>query len=312
VKKTLLLFCIPSILLSACGKNAGDNQKPIITIANANNSFYDYSIGLNQDICISLTDVIDEMLKEDDSYYLAHAECREISITGLDRDDQQINCLEFDLIHSKNSYSTLESSVQTVTIRCIEEFEVVSIGKMRFCYEEDFYDLEVDINLYFNKDYENYPSFLPSYLVDSRNWYNGGMFDYSHLRYAERNLEGFAHGYLYMFDNVRFNRDSDTIVLNNISFSDSVKGYIKTVKYGFFDPNIDPLEFDYDKISFKNWLNPVNLNEVTSEEKEIIFFFDTYDLSDQFFIGGDIIYDMTINGIDYQIKNMYLLFNCLL
>lgn len=308
MKKILPIIFIPSFLIAGCNSNGSSDKRTKITIANSYNSSYEYSVGLNETVYISLVDAIKTMKNSEDAVDLANTECNDIRVKALDFEDDEIAYLGTSLIYSANN-PTLDMSLQTLSITCLEEFEECAISKISFICDEIVYNLDTDIYLYFNEDFESYPKVLNSYCVDSRNWYNGGVFDYEKLRYGERNLEGFAHGYLYMFDGVRYNRTVDTITLHSITFSENLTPYIKDVKYGLFDPNIDPLTLDYEKITFKQLNQSINLNETTNQNEELIFSFETNLLEDEFFVGGDIIYDLTINGIDYLVKKMYVLFN---
>ena len=308
MRKGIPLFTLIAMVLTSCGVKEESSVNSVYHCSNDKNSSYAYSIGLNQSVYISFAEIFEELDKDSSLKTLEEWVCKNISLTGFDNEKKSIVSLDFKVMHF-SSTSNLENGLRTIEIKCLSEFDTLEIKAIRFTNNEQTLDLDTDISLEFNDDYARYPSFLESYVVDSRFWYNGGVFYYDHLRFSERNLEGFFHGYLYMFDGKRYDRNSDTIVLNDITFSENVNPYVTSVKYGFFDPNIKPLDLIYEQIDFTELNGPISLNDVTNDNSELLFSFEYEELTDNAFLGGDIIYDITINGINYNIKNMYLLFN---
>ncbi len=306
MKKNSLSILLLGLLLFSCSFGNENNNTPVIE--NTFNSSYEYTIRLNEEIYISFTDVVGEIKNNNKCFDVVKSKIKDIILRGFDDNGQLIEDASFRLIYYKET-TTLENGIHTIGIKMYKSFKKLHINKINFTNGEKSFDLKTDISLKEELRNISYAKTLDSYYPDSRNWYNGGVFNYSKLRYDERNFEGFTKSYIYMFDGKRYSRNVDNIVLKNITFSDNVKEYILNIKYTIFDLNSDPLKFDYSNLDYHDFCKPISLNDITDENTDVLIVFETKELEERSFLGGDIIYDFTINDVDCISENMYLLFN---
>lgn len=302
-------------LISCSNTTSSENKKTIGVVENIKNSSYEYSIGLGQTVFISITDVVNSFSDcEEASEFLSLFE-EGILLTGLDENGNNVECMSMRLGLGRKSISncSLKDGAHTIAITCKSRFESQTISKIRFSYKEKGFDLKTNINLKFNESYQNSPYLLDSYAMESRWWYsNALLLETDRMPYTHKNLESFKNGYFYVYDGVHHTRDNETIILNSISFSDNLKSYVTNVEYTLFDTNTSPFDFDSDKLEFKPLDEELNLKDITNETTELYLRFSTNELDNQAFLGGDIVYNVTINGVNYDITRMFLIHSYLL
>lgn len=316
LKTNCFAIVLCGLLLFSCSNANNDkNNQTIPTVENTKNSSYEYSIGLSQTVYISITDVMQSIEKSKGASDFLNIFEEGISLTGLNEDSEEIDCvsLRLTLGGKKLNNCSLKDGGHTIAITCEKQFESIAISKIKFTFKEKRFDLKTNIKFKFDDSYQTNPYLLDSYAMESRWWYSNAMLlETDRLPYAYKNLESFRNGYFHVYDGVHHLREYETIILNGISFSNNLKNYVNKVEYALFDTNTNPFAFDESKIEFSLLDKDINVKEITNDNTELYFRFSTSELNNQAFLGGDIIYDVTINGINYSISRMFLIHSYLL
>lgn len=276
-------------------------------------SKYCYSVGLGESVFVSIEDYLSKCTEEPFINELMETKTDLIEIKAFGFDLQPFSECSFNIL-SKFSNDTFKNSLKTVEIKCIKEFEQLNIKSLEFHFNEKIVTFDVDLSLAFDDEYLQMPNILDSYVIDSTNWYSGGDIDFTSKKFRvdKRNFISPIYSSFYVFDDIRYNRGEDSIVLNSIKFSDNLSCNVRNISYANFDINSNPYVFDFYSLDWMDFKTSIDLNTCTRLDSEIIFKFDVIIPENLCFLGGDIIYNVTINGINYEIKNMYVLLGDLL
>ena len=302
IGKKITMLAFIACTLCSC-KNDENSPKEVVDINNIIYTTGDFSIGLGEtkiinfhsDVSLTICEKEPELKKDDIKVY-----CES------NYDLSQLISLDLAFNDSLIDDYYKESTIHAIKMVCKSEFSnQISISKIIIESPSTKYSFSIDIKLNFNQDFASYPLFLPSYSYDylcgyGSNW-NAQIIFYDYLAF---NFEWF------------YDLKNSFVSINSINFSDNLANYINDLSFTYVDksipwsPDINEMimrdSFTENGYTFQNIRTIDYINEC-STDKGLIYKINRKerDYSKWYLIYGDIIYDVTINGVNYKIKDIY-------
>ena len=304
-KKLLLPFV--AACLASCGKATTTVERKQISYAENPQPVGAFSIGLGESKVIPISKSISWDIFEREPSLSKN----DVSFSVETNIEQEgvIDCtLSYGVGYESDLFRHVFYSAFKVT--CSHEFDgEIKISKGYIETESSVYSFDLDLSLLFNDDYVHYPPFVPSYVESS---FGGFMNRWS--------IQTFFDDYLVLDFEWFYNLgkySKNTIAINNISFSDNLKEYLGDVSLLIIDKK-NPDEAETYEMIFHNKFEEngytfepfrrVDYTAECSDKKIVIYKLDfkkERDYKAYSAIFGDVIYDVTINGGDYSIKDIF-------
>ncbi|MCQ2799223.1 MAG: hypothetical protein MJ228_00455 [Bacilli bacterium] len=305
MKRKNLLFAIS--LISAClasCRSAKGNEKKNVTFGDMPHATGTVSIGLGETKLMPFSTIVSSEIKQKETNLL-----KKEAHLSLEASSDADSYFTYELLYNNDLITDKfqDSLLSAIKITCSKEFEEeFRITKASIETATSIYTFDFEITLVFNDEYVNYPPFAPSYTEgcfkqNLMNWNRQAVF----YNYLALNFEWF------------YNLKTASIRINDISFSDNLIEYIDGVSFLSIDKNIswnvDIYEmimrnsFESEGYSFEE-IRSVDYTSECGEQKGLIYkieFKKKRDYMKYTSICGDVNYDVTINGMNYIIRDMY-------
>lgn len=314
MKKELLLFLlIPS--LCCCIDNSPEHDKKIIkdfgAISETNVCF---SIGLGETKYVPINDLFNCILNEYELNYdfvNQYLDQKILKFNIFDNDGNNINST-FDYSLIGDSYAgenvTLYHSIYAFEIKCNKSFQSdININYLEIENANAKFIIGIKMTIEFNNDFVKYPEFLPSYNPDG----SGRMFwktSYNTQPYFSNVIQNKA----LVFDFRRTKLKNSQILLNGINFSSNLNQIVECNLYTkFIESEVmfwNEFERNIDQINYNKFDDPINFFDYTNDGEAIMFYVKTKTEANNMIV-GDVIYDITIDGEQYFIKDMFIFNN---
>lgn len=300
----LLVGCTENAKSSCTSNSLGGNIKLVFEDENE----YEYSIGLNErkSIFISTLKLYYQELLFDNNLDFTNTDSLE-KITVLDADNQIIE--DYISVQFGDPEEKVLWFQMPLLFKCKKQFSnSISIGEIIFEFEsKNRIEFKTNIIFNYNNAYVNYPKFNPSYELDN---------EYYMASFKENPWHYFNCYEKYcFFDTTKsYNPNSNSVTLNEITFSENLLNYLKSsLKVTYLNANEDFRSVSLVKLKdgsykYQNASFPYDMNVIANQNLPIVFKTELIDSGNlDHYVGGDIIYNVTINGNTYDIVDMFII-----
>lgn len=288
----IFLALLPCLTGCEHEQTSNNKNKTSINVEDFTSIEGEFSIGLKERKIVPFfySNIFSE-LKNNDPYYLASR----VKISFISNDNVN-SFIDAEIDSDSNIYEYNISSCQNqITFYCKEKFDSpLKLEKLQFETDDYCYVMDFNVTLVFNPEYEDYPLFLPTYDQNGVNWNSkivfGNRLAFNFERYYDLSI--------------------DRIIINNISFSQIFNEKVRDISFSIIDKNVE-LDFftnglyDDDRFVFQNF-REINYSKECGIDKALLCNVSySVEKSNKTFY-GDIIMDVTINGLNFKIKDLFI------
>ena len=312
MKKSCILICLIAIL-TGCNNGKGNNtqtniEKSDIKLEEYLNFVCDFSIGLGEKKIFPFgTESMLTISKNENNLY-----AKDVKIS-FDSNCNINEYLNFELAHNADETDNkIVGCRNAFMITCIKEFsDTITVSKVTFKTEKANYELNSNWKINFNEDYCNYPAFPPSY---DPNLLEGYLSSGANIgSYNTRIVFG---NYLILNFGWFYDLEKSSLIINQIRFSEELSKHIDGISFTIINEDVDWFTEVKDMITRDTFeehsftfepIRTIDYLQECSTDKYLIYKVN-YERPEDFYdvICGDIIFDVTINGNNYQIKDLFI------
>ena len=284
IKSTILCCALIAMMSTSCSSNS------IAVTSNVSDDFYNYSIGLGETVYAPYKSYLKN---EDFCDFIANYDFS-IPITIYSVKQKDGTDIDSDVINvSKSDNPSLD-------ISCLKPFDnEISIDQVVFKYDDTLVGIKYNIELTFNPDYSTYPVFPRGYSCQD-NLGNNFIYSCDLLYYFEPELKF----YLIFRPYSLHVEKGDSYIINSVLSNDDLFT-IEDLKYGATPPS-SSVTFDYLSVVYgdNDDIDFVDFEKIDLADFEtgfLIQFGISYDRDSIFSIGGDVKFNIEVNGDSYDV-----------
>lgn len=314
MKRKSLVLTLLGVMMMSCGSNAyslsSDASFENLYFEERTQSICDICIGIKESKYFCISDLFWEIEDSLDNPSEIMGMTVE-KITLEDENGKEIKCLTGEMVQGpfsplvSNSFS---EKLPILKVTCKRTFNgKITIKNVRFNLGNEILNFAVDYSLTYNGGYLSYLPLLPSYYPSERAFWSG--FTSNPYPWMENMIVGeFIFFDLYqVFKKTNFDCSIKDISIESEHFKTTGSMEYGTVDYSDIWENIqceiacNPAN-KYAKGTFGS---PLDFKEVVPSDK-ILYVKLNFEKDVDEMVYTNVVYDMTINGIDYSIKDQFI------